>query len=132
MVKIGTKKKRTKQQLDQVRNEELELRANRHAFLLNVQQLKEEARTGSNQDVQVQQELQKRDQLLQQSQAEKENIHQEFQHMRQELQVQVAQKDDLHTKLQQLYATLKENTSDKKSIDSIFNQVMGSEDVNSS
>ena len=41
MIKVGTKKKRSKEQLDNVREEENELKANKHAFLLEVKKLKD-------------------------------------------------------------------------------------------
>ena len=120
---LASKKKRSRQELDAVRDVETQLKANRHAFLLEVQRLRQQEQNAFEADNQ--------DQRLLDLQAAAENAHRDRNVLQQQneiivnqLQHEAAAKETLRGKVLTLYETLRGQTSDKATIDSIFQGIM--------
>ena len=123
MAQLESKKKRTKRECDQVRDIENEMKQNRHAFLLEVQRLREQRENAFEYEGQDQQLL---DLQVANEHAQRDRNTLQVQNdiIAQQLQQEAVAKEALRSRVMKLYETLRSNTENKASIDSIFNEVM--------
>ena len=122
LARLESKKKRTKRELDQVRDIESEMKSNRHAFLLEVQRLRDQHANAFEYDHQEQQLLDLQV-ASEHAQHDRNALQEQNSMIAQQLQHEAVAKEALRSKVMKLYETLRSNTEDKESIDSIFNEV---------
>ena len=99
------------------------MKQNRHAFLLEVQRLREQHENAFQYEGQDQQLLDLQI-ASENAQRDRNELQQQNDIISHQLQHEAIAKEALRTKVMKLYETLRNNTENKASIDSIFNEVM--------